>query len=203
MHSERPNTITDGELLEDIGADVNVPWVYRWPNVSHYYGDIVRQLLVAAAILLVIGAPFYTNELSAQLPYIVFGTLVLVSVAAITSPTRAVFIGADAVTSGIGFVIFQMWALLGYPNDPAHQFLIRQLLALLFLFALYFSTKTLRNMLTNVIGRGQPLTVHKKHENLTPDLVIDDEQEEIEWKAEARTELNKHNDRMKREYDGE
>jgi hypothetical protein len=195
---------TEGDVPGKIEVDVNVPWIYRWPKLMHYYGDTVRKLLVSAAVLMVVGAPFYTDELSVQLPFIVVSSLILVCVAALTSPTRAAFVSLDTVVAGVGFVIFEMWALLGYPGDSVAQFALRQAIAMLFLFALYFSAKTLRNMLTNTMGAEVASEADRqKFLNLTPDRIVHTEGKEIEWRSEAREELNKHNDQMKREYDGE
>ncbi|KKW20130.1 MAG: hypothetical protein UY63_C0001G0035 [Parcubacteria group bacterium GW2011_GWA2_51_10] len=124
-----------------------------WPSVSHYYGDFVRQLLVGAAALIVIGAPFYADSLRAELPFEVVGALILVALAAVTNPWNRNVIVADAIASGVGMAVFQTWALSGYDAAGPIAFVLRQALAILFLVAFYFSVKTLRAMILRQIGK--------------------------------------------------
>lgn len=122
-------------------------------HIPHYYGDYVRQLFTSVAAILLIGSPFYSSSLGAQLPLEIIGAIVLVGLAAFANPhTRWVF-AASAVVSGIGLAIFQMWALSGYEDGTLVQFLIRELLAILFLIAFYFSMKTVRAFAMDTIGK--------------------------------------------------
>ena len=179
--------------MEDVE---NVPWIYRWSKISHYYGDTVRQLMIAAAALMLIAAPYYTDDLSTELPFIVVGTVILVCVAALTSPWKRGVISADAIASGVGLVIFEMWALLGYSESAPLQFVLREALAILFLFALYFSTKTLRSMLLHQIGQrdsrldfGPKMPVHRASA-----------EEEFRRNEERREMIHERNERTKEEY---
>ena len=150
------HTMTEGEMLEDeIEAPdpVNVPWLYRWTNITHYYGDYVRELLICGAVLMLIAAPFYVDDLNTELPFLVIGTLIIVGVAALTNPRKRGIMSLDAVTAGVAFVLFQIWALRGYQDEPVVNFVLREAIAIVFLFAFYFSTKTLRNMMLNTIGK--------------------------------------------------
>lgn len=142
-------------------TDINVPWVYRWSPISHYYGDTVRQLLVAAAALMLIAAPFYTDNMYVELPFIVIGGVVLIAVSALTSPLKSGAISADAVVSGVGLVIFELWALWGFSWDEVVKFVFREAIAIVFLTAFYFSTKTLRNMLMGQVGAPEPPSVEE------------------------------------------
>lgn len=139
--------------IDELESSSNVPWLYRWSKISHYYGDTVRQIFIAAASLMLLAAPFYTDDLSIELPFIVLGTVVIVGVAALTNPWKSSVISADAITAGTGLIIFEMWALLEYHSGTMLQFILREALAILFLFALYFSTKTLRSMLLHQVGK--------------------------------------------------
>jgi hypothetical protein len=200
MNQEELRRRKDEAILEDAQSadvvDANVPWLYRWPRISHYYGDTVRQLLIAAAILMLVAAPIYTNNLPVELPLIVLGTVALVAVAAMTSPIRTNAIRADTVVAGVGLVIFEIWALLNFSSDPIHKFVIREALALLFLAALYFSTKTLRNMIAP--------PVHQRHRDddmyIEPGSLEDVQQRQPNWKREAREIINEVNDREKDDY---
>jgi hypothetical protein len=194
-------TKTEGELLEELQTNapdpVNVPWIYRWTRISHYYGDIVRELLMACAILMLIAAPFYTNNLKLELPFIVIGAAAMVCVAALTSPMKRGVISADAVTSGTGFVIYEIWAMLNYETDPLYKFALRQAIAILFLFALYFSTKTLRNMVMRTMGKST--SSEPQLEGPQPGITNDVEPQ-LNWKEQAHEALEDLNEREKREF---
>jgi len=182
-------TETPGEILEDIQADVNVPWMYQWTKISHYYGDSVRAFLISGAILMLITAPFYTDS-QAELPFIVLGAVVMVAVAALTSPRKRGTISADVLIAGSGFVIYQTWALSKYDSDPMYQFVLREAISILFLFALYFSTKTLRSMLLDQIGHPD-----EPGEFLGRKPASRTEEERLNWKQQAKEaleELNEH-----------
>ena len=176
------------------GKDVNVPWLYRWAPINHYYGDTVRQLLLGAAAIMLVAAPFYTDNLTTEMPFIVLGALALVAVSALTNPWKSGVMSADAVASGVGLVIFELWAIGGYGDDQLHKFVLREALAIIFLFAFYYSTKTLRSMIMKEVGRRDPVTV--KREDPTPS----DLEAVVDTKKLSRQELSDLNDYEKMEY---
>jgi hypothetical protein len=187
------------DAIDELDNTDNVPWMYRWSRVSHYYGDTVRQIFIAAAALMLLAAPFYTDDLAIELPFIVIGTVVLVCVAALTSPRKRAAISADAIAAGVGLVIFEMWALLGYDNGTLLQFALREALAILFLFALYFSTKTLRSMLLDQVGRRDTpsdFSPRPRH----PRTPRERAQQEAELEAESREILHEVNEHQKFDY---
>jgi hypothetical protein len=122
------------------------PWLYREHPVAHYYGDIIRQLMLFAAAVLLVGAPFYGSDLPNELPFDVLGALVLACLAAFTSPVTRGILWADTIVAGVGMVLFELWALSSYQTTPLLAVSLRQGIALLFLFALYFGGKTLRGL---------------------------------------------------------
>ena len=194
-------TQEDLENLEDEVTEVEpgayVPWMYSWTRISHYYGDSVRQILLAAAALMLVGMPFYTDDLSVEMPFIVIAAVVLVIVAALTSPMKSAVISADVIVSGVGLIIFEIWAILGYGESTVLQFVLREALAILFLFALYFSSKTLRSMLLNQIGTRhskKPTVQVRRDEPKTPF-------EKIATENENRKSLFEYNESVKHEYD--
>lgn len=184
------------EVIDDLAADINVPWVYRWARISHYYGDTVRHLLVAAAALMLLAAPFYTDNLLAELPFILIGTVACIFVAALTNPWKQTIISIDAILSGVGLVIFETWALSNYQTDVAYKFILREALAFVFLFALYFSTKTLRGMLFHQIGRPDSLADFVDEESGQPTNSRNDHK----WRNEAREILNEKNNHEKLDF---
>ena len=122
-------------------------------RVPHYHGDIVRQLFIAGAAGMLLGAPFYTSSVRVLLPFLVFGALVLVALAALTNPHKKNIMMANAAAAGAGLLIYETWALFNYADGTLLEFGLRQLLALAFMAAFYFSMKTLRAMALGKIGR--------------------------------------------------
>ena len=121
-------------------------------GVPHYYGDIVRQLFICVAALMLVAAPFYADALRVELPFEIVGALTLVAVAALVNPNTKATLFASAVASGVGAVVYETWALYGYMDSSWSQFLLRQFLAVLFLLGFYFSVKTVRAFLMHTIG---------------------------------------------------
>jgi hypothetical protein len=124
-------------------------------RVAHYYGDAVRQLFIVAAAAMLIGAPFYTDVLRAQLPFIMIGALLAVAIAALANPhNKSVFL-AGAVGSGVGLVIYESWALYNYFDSTWLEFILREAIAIVFLAAFYFNMKTVRAFVLHTVGRRQ------------------------------------------------
>lgn len=128
----------------DVDLQAQEPWIYRSHHVPHYYGDSVRQLLLFVAAVMLVAAPFYASNLSAELPIIVGASLVLVCLAAFTSPVSRPILFADALAAGVGMVLFEMWALSSMAETAPVAIGLRQAIAILLMFCLYFAGKTLR-----------------------------------------------------------
>lgn len=128
--------------------------VFEFPRVSHYYGDAVRVLFIAAAVLMVVGAPFYTSDFE-NVQSIIFGVIAIVALAALTNPKNFFFVMADAVASGIGLGIYGKWALEGYGRDEPVAFVLRGAVAVIFLFTFYYSLKTVRAMMLHQVGKHE------------------------------------------------
>lgn len=118
----------------------------------HYYGDIVRRLFFVAGLVLVVTIPVDHELLNF---YLIFGIaliLVLVIVAGFTSPLHKWAIATDVVVSATSFLFFEYVSIARFTELDSSidgVFLFRQILALIFVFALYFATKTLRGMMEN------------------------------------------------------
>lgn len=143
--------MADGDSGAEGGG--HVPGFGIWPSVPHYYGDYMRQLMLGGAVLMLIAAPFYGDLIRVELPFEVVGALVLVALAALTNPWKKSVITADAVVTGVWMSVYQVWALYGYENASALQFVLREALSILFLVAFYFSVKTMRAMILHQIGK--------------------------------------------------
>jgi hypothetical protein len=190
------------EDYQDPFTPTYVSWLFQWSGISHYYGDAARQCLLAAAALMAVGAPFYSDDLAIEMPFIVLGTLVLVCIAALTSPWKQTIISAAAIASGVGLVIFEMWAFLGYSESTLIQFVLREAISLTFLFALYFSTKTLRAMITGRMGeRDTALDFTQNRDVRVRSGLPLSPEEYAERRAAALSKMDKINNQIKQEYD--
>jgi hypothetical protein len=122
-------------------------------HVPHYYGDHVRQLFIVAAALMLIAAPFYTDALRVQLPFIIIGALVLAAIAALANPLKQSVFIAGAIASGVGLVVYESWALFMYSESSWPEFVLREGIAIVFLIAFYFNMKTVRAFVLHRIGK--------------------------------------------------
>jgi hypothetical protein len=125
----------------------------RFEQIPHYYGDVVRVLLLGTAVIMLGGAPFYADALTQQLPYLIVGAVIAVALAALTSPRSVFVMRLNAIASGVGAVVFEYWALWYYQSGSIIEFTLRQVIALLCMFAFYYGLKTLRSMLMGDLGR--------------------------------------------------
>jgi hypothetical protein len=126
-----------------------------WSAVPHYYGDAIRQLFIVNAGLILIGAPFYADSLRAELPFEILGALILAGLAALVNPHKISFLFANAIAAGVGLLFYETWALSHYETSTWTQFVLRELIAIIFLFAFYFSVKTIRASMLHQIGKSE------------------------------------------------
>ena len=129
------------------------PLEFHAEPVPHYHGDIVRQLFISTAALLLIGAPFYADSLRTELPFEIAGAILLVALAALANPHNRTIFMAGAVAAGVGLVIFETWALFSYHESTWMQFILREVVALAFLAGFYFSMKTVRAFVMHKVGK--------------------------------------------------
>jgi len=126
-------------------------------HIPHYYGDSVRQLLLGAAALMLIFSPLYSDVLRQQFPFIIIGALLAAAFAALMNPRDKWVVLGSAIVSGTGLVIYAMWGMYGYKNVEPVAFMLRVLVAVIFLFAFYFSMKTLRAFMLRQIGKRETM----------------------------------------------
>lgn len=141
----------------------------RWLSPRHYYGDVVRAFFLGAAVIMLLGAPFYSDDLSTQLPYIVVGAVVLVGLAALTNPRETWIVVLDVAAAGIGAISYESWALMQYHAEDPIQFVLREAPAIIFLLAFYYSVKTYRAMMLGqvnpeVVSEAQPREIIDPYE---------------------------------------
>lgn len=121
---------------------------YSYNPPPHYYGDIVRKLFIASAAVMIFFLPFIKDELGWPVFLSVCAVFILGLAAGFTTPRRLDMSFYNVVISLAGLLMFEFEAIVAYGKDN-YSFLLfwgSQLLAILFLFALYFSAKTFRWM---------------------------------------------------------
>lgn len=114
----------------------------------HYYGDLVRILFMTAAIIMIVTLPFLTPDLPIPFLISIFAILIIGILAGITNPLQKWTTITDTIISTIGLLVFEYFAVTTYIEKSYTNlfFITNQILAVIFLFALYYTTKTLRAM---------------------------------------------------------
>jgi hypothetical protein len=115
--------------------------------VPHYYGDAVRILFVAAAVVILFGEFFdATFPLPLGLALIIIAALVVI--AGITNPVQIWIQWVNVVSSFVGLALFGDIALVEvHMRMPFAQSIYPGLVTLIFLASLYFGTRTLRGLM--------------------------------------------------------
>ena len=126
------------------------------PALPHYYGDYVRKLFMGGAVLILICAPFLRDYVPFALPFEIVGAVIVIVLGALTSPKKRWVMACNAVVSSMFILAFEAFAFYAYAQGDTLVFMVRELLAIIFVFALYFSGKTLRAMLMQQIGMREP-----------------------------------------------
>lgn len=129
-------------------------YLFRLRGIPHYYGDHIRALFMATAVLSVVVIPIYGSLLPfSTLTQIICATL-LVLLAGLTNPHSKITMWYTALVSGIGTILLESAAINFFATDSLELFLARELAALMLMFAFYFSVKTLRAMSFGKLGKA-------------------------------------------------
>lgn len=121
--------------------------------LEHYYGDKLRVLFVVSGLIMVVSYPFFSSLINAPLSLSILGGIVLAVFAGLTNPKLKSIMVLDMIVSIVACLSFQYYAIFAYHNLSAVEnintifFWVNQLLAIVFFFAIYLSTKTLRGAL--------------------------------------------------------
>jgi hypothetical protein len=117
-------------------------------NVTHYYGVYVRRLFLVAGLIQLLSLPYLDSFISIPLFFSTLAILVIVFFAGLTNPKQRWVANLNLFTSIVGLVVFEYFAVTAYSNENTTMlfFLINQMLALIFFFSLYYSSKTIRGM---------------------------------------------------------
>ena len=118
--------------------------------MPHYYGDTVRKLFLVGAVVILVATPLFAHlfSFSAFLP--LFVVILFGIIAGLVSPAQKIVSVLETVISGLAVVGFGIYAVL-LQLKPDHRdihqiilFVLTIVLAINFLFVLYYSVKTLR-----------------------------------------------------------
>lgn len=151
--------------------------------IPHYWGTPARQLLISASVLMLFASPLYADNLRLEFPFEVLGALLAVGFGALTNPhTKWVSIG-DAVIAGAGAAIYAAWGIFGYDSAYLLPFVIRLAIAVVFLFAFYFSMKTVRAFTLHQIGKWN--RVDEFDEKIENDETVEENEKEFERERDA------------------
>lgn len=120
--------------------------------VPHYYGDYVRKLFVAIAILSVLVIPLWGNLLPFGTFFELGAAVFLVVLAGLTNPHSRTVALINVLVAGAGAFLLEMAAIEFYGSQSFALFLARESATILFLLALYFAVKTMRAMFLKQVG---------------------------------------------------
>lgn len=131
------------------------PFSMLGSNIPHYYGDSVRQIFVVVGAAMLLLAPFLINRAPALLPFEIGGAIALVCLAALTNPRKVWVLMADSLAAGIGVIVFESLAIAAYASGNWLAFIALEVVTIAFLYALYFSLKTVRSMIFGQVGKRE------------------------------------------------
>ena len=112
----------------------------------HYYGSIVRELLLFASIIMLVELPAMRGYVGIPAGIYVLGILALDFSAGLINPLQKWTEVINVIVSVVAFAVYENDALRLYSMFGASNifFITDLILAFLFLLAIYFSVKTLR-----------------------------------------------------------
>lgn len=183
-------------LNGDVGLEAGVRFSMGFlrPRPHHYDITSVKQLLLGAAVLMLVSAPFYGDSLRLELLFELTGALVIVSLVAITRTMERHIITADAIVAGVGMCIYQTWALLGYiaaAHELSIAFVLRETLAVLFMFAFYFSVMASRSMIIKEVGKKDSFCSENESGDYEDELPIYHPEDEDLYRTSALAEAER------------
>lgn len=116
---------------------------------NHYYGDLVRKFFLAGAIFMIVALPFMNSYIEVPLYISILAAITIGVIAGITNPAQKWAGILNFCIALAASFVFEYQAVIGYTNySYLHRtFWANQLLAIIFLIALYYSTKTVRGMM--------------------------------------------------------
>ena len=139
------------------------------PAVPHYYGDVVRILMLVGAGSALLVIPFSSGFLHDAFIFDIIIGLAIVASAALTNPHSRMLVTSDALLSALAVVFFEMDAFQNYQAGELVTFVFYEGIAILFILAFYFSLKTARAFMLRQVGKRDSLAdfgdPHSPNEN--------------------------------------
>ena len=113
---------------------------------GHYYGDFVRRLFFAGALVMLIALPIYRDYIEFPSLISIFAATIIGIAAGFTSPRHKLVLILNIIISFSALIVFEYYAVDSYarPSFPGTLVWLDQILAIIFFLALYYSVKTLR-----------------------------------------------------------
>lgn len=126
--------------------DTQIQRMQKQVPVMHYHGDKVRIIYLAMAVIMLIATPLFKYKLLIVQSFA--GIIAVVGIAifaGLTNPRSRWVMVIDLMISVSAFLIFGYQTIITYTNTLNDSFFLTNLLlAVLAIFAVYFSSKTLR-----------------------------------------------------------
>lgn len=110
---------------------------------GHYYGNTVRKIYIAAALLMLGTYPFLAISIPTPYLFSIVAIVGLPILAGLLNPLKERVLIAAMVISAIAVIVFEYYAAYSFPKEKLFA-IINQTLAIFFLLALYLITKTFR-----------------------------------------------------------
>jgi hypothetical protein len=125
----------------------------RYPFVPHYHGDTVQILFLIGGVVILATLPFFKNLLPIGPGANTVLVVLIILGAAVINPFQKWIVAVNLLIATLAVLLFEYVAIVGYGTDPFLLSAIRQILAVIFLFSLYYSARTLRAMFLHQIGK--------------------------------------------------
>lgn len=148
---------------------------HRSRKIPHYHGDIVRKLFVAAGVILLVALPIFSELLPISTISLIVAIVVMIFFAALTNPKLRWTNIIDVLIATVGVVVFEFLAVVNYAIDGM-SFIASQALALIFLFALYYSARTARAIATGQLDPDKVEEVQAEDDTDMPGEEVSNEE---------------------------
>lgn len=118
--------------------------------LPHYYGDMTRIIFVTIGIVMLLGLPRMTELLAVPIGFAIAGIVVVAMAAGLTNPKQYVSLVINVLVSILGLATFIYISSFMRSQDMEGFYLVlNQMIAVLFLVAMYLSIKSLRGFSGN------------------------------------------------------
>lgn len=133
---------------EEVGNMIRIKDPKREVKDMHYYGDKVRILYITMSFVMLVSSPFVKNLLPFPAFLSIFAFLLLTIIAGVINPKTKSIIILNFIVSVILVIVFGKEAIITYDGNIKNIFfLLNFALSIGSLFALYYSSKTVRGIM--------------------------------------------------------